>query len=129
MALMIHLYAHFEHLEGKKKRTTASVPASYATHEYKLVKRGSTEVGQLCHASFSRRAGERQLGPGSGALGDDAAAEAEELGRATAGRRGDTAGLLDETLLVDETAEILLVETPPGERLDGALKLEQGEAR
>src|SRR5258708_2585946 len=112
---MIHLYTHLEHLD------------SYATYEYKSVKHGPAEVGQLCHASVSRRAGERQLGSGSGALGDDGAAEAEELRGAAAGCRGNAPGLLDETLLVDEAAEILLVEAPPGERPDGSLELGQGE--
>src|SRR5258707_15291705 len=76
---------------------------------------------------LSGRARQRQLGPGDGALDEDLAAEAIELGRAAAGLGRDRAGLLDEALLIDEAPEILLVEPPPGERLDGTLQLQEGK--
>src|SRR5260370_5516112 len=76
---------------------------------------------------LSGRPRQRQLGPGDGALDEDLAAEAIELGRAAAGLDRDRAGLLDEALLIDEAPEILFVEPPPGECLDGTLQLQEGK--
>ena len=70
---------------------------------------------------LSGRTRQRQFGPGDGALDEDLAAEAIELGRAAAGLGRDRASLLNEALLIDEAPEILLVEAPPGKRLDGTL--------
>src|SRR4030081_3245953 len=42
-----------------------------------------------------------------------------------AGRGADLAGFLDEPLLLDETAKILLVQPDPGQRLDRALQLQK----
>src|SRR6478752_497100 len=111
---MIHLYAHLEHLEGKKRNgRQPSASSSYAIYEYKTVKRGLPDTEQPCHAPCSGRTGERQLGSGRCTLGDDLAAKTEELGRSPAGRRRHRAGLLDQPLLIDEAAEILLVQPPP----------------
>src|SRR5207237_6344891 len=46
-----------------------------------------------------------------------------------ASRRADLAGFLDKTLLLDQPAEILLVHSDAGERLDGPLQLQQREGR
>ncbi len=58
----------------------------------------------------------------------DLAAEAHQFGRPAAGLRRHAARLLHQALLLDEPAEILLVQPPPGQRLDRALQLQQGEA-
>src|SRR5262249_24871208 len=79
-------------------------------------------------ASRSARARERQLGPGHRALKQDLAAEPDQLGRTAAGLRRNLAGVLDQALLIDQPAEILLVEPLSGERLDGALEGKQREA-
>src|SRR5206468_1982 len=55
------------------------------------------------------------------------AAEAHEPRRPAAGRGADLAGFLDETLLLDEPAEILLVQPDTGECLDGSLQLQERE--
>src|SRR5215831_1433994 len=70
--------------------------------------------------------GKRQLAAADGALDHDLAAEAVELGRAAAGGGGDSAGLLDQSLLVDQAAEVLLVQRPAGQRLNTALQLQEG---
>ena len=77
-------------------------------------------------ARLAHQAGrdKRQLGPGDGALEQHLAPEPEQLGRPAAGRVGNLAGFLDQALLVDQPAEILLVQPLPGERLDGALQLQ-----
>src|SRR5215831_19021742 len=70
---------------------------------------------------------ERQLGAGDGPLEQEIAAEPDQLGRTTSGLRRDVAGILDQSLLVDQSAKILLVELPSGERLNGALERQQRE--
>src|SRR5262245_21534487 len=61
------------------------------------------------------------------ALAQDVAPEAEQLGRAPSGLGVELAGPLDQAGVLDQTAEVLLVETHAGERLDDPLELEQGE--
>src|SRR5216683_2884197 len=55
------------------------------------------------------------------------AAETNQPRRPAAGGGADLAGFLDETLLLDQPAEILLVQPGAGKRLDGALQLQQRE--
>src|SRR5436190_11431620 len=64
---------------------------------------------------------------GRGALEQHLAAEAHEPRRPAAGRGADLAGFLDQTQLLDEPTEILLVQPDTGERLDGALQLQERE--
>ena len=58
------------------------------------------------------RANKRQLGAGKGAFLQHVRAEAEQLGRPAAGASA-IAGLLDQLLLLDQAAEILLVQERP----------------
>ena len=53
----------------------------------------------------------------------DLAPEAHEPRRAASGFGADPTGLLDQTLLLDETPKILLVQPHPRQRLDRALQL------
>src|SRR5690348_12359145 len=78
-------------------------------------------------ATRSDRTGKRKLAAAEGALEHDLAAEAVELGRTTARPGGDRAGLFDQALLVDQPAEVLLVQASSGQRFDCALELQQGE--
>src|SRR5207248_4574505 len=66
---------------------------------------------------------------GGGTLEQHLAAKAHEPRRPAASRRADLAGFLDKTLLLDQPAEILLVQSDAGERLDGPLQLQQREGR
>src|SRR5689334_524006 len=70
---------------------------------------------------------EGQLGAGDSAFEHDLAPEAMELGRPAAGAGGNGAGLLDQALLLDQAAEVLLVQRSAGQRLDPALQLAQRE--
>lgn len=54
-------------------------------------------------------------------------AEAEQLGRPSDGVGGHCASLFNEFLLLDEPAEVLLVDQPACERFNTALQLQQGE--
>ena len=58
-----------------------------------------------------------------------AVAEAEQLGRAADGLSGDCASLLNELLLLDQAAKILLVHQSACKRFNIALQLQQGEFR
>src|SRR5690349_9618717 len=69
--------------------------------------------------------GGAQAQAGGGSFEQYLAAEADEAGRAAAGAGADLAGLLDQPLLLDETAEILLVQPRPGQCLDRALQLQE----
>src|SRR5947209_4233865 len=87
----------------------------------------SVFIASRASVGRSDRAAERQLAAAEGALEHDFAAESVELGGAAAGFGRDRAGLLDQALLVDQAAEVLLVQRPAGQRLDRALQLQQGE--
>ncbi|MNL69761.1 hypothetical protein D3C87_1946630 [compost metagenome] len=50
---------------------------------------------------------------------------AEKLRRTAAGLAGHLSGFLDQLLLVNQPAEIRLVQGQPGERLDGVLQLQK----
>ena len=65
--------------------------------------------------------------PGRRPLPQHLPAEAKQLGRPAAGAGVDPTGPLDEPGLLDQPAEVLLVEADPREGLDDALELEQGE--
>ena len=52
----------------------------------------------------------RKFGSGDRPLGQHRVAETEEFGRPPAGVGGDCAGFLNEFLLLDQAAEVLLVE-------------------
>ena len=67
-------------------------------------------------------AGERELGAGDGALEQDLAAEAVELGRTAAGAGRHGARLFHQALLIDQAAEILLVQAASGQRFDRELE-------
>src|SRR6516225_6210167 len=54
-------------------------------------------------------------------------AQPQSRRRPAAGLSADPAGLFDQTLVLDETPEILLVQPHSRQRLDGALQLQQGE--
>ncbi len=54
-------------------------------------------------------------------------AEAEQLGRPPDGIGGHCASFFNEFLLLDQPAEVLLVDQPACERLNTALQLQQGE--
>ena len=56
-------------------------------------------------------------------------AEAKQLGGPPDRICGHCAGFLDQVLLLDQAAEILLVQPATGQRLDAALQLQQGEGR
>lgn len=70
-----------------------------------------------------------QFRSGNGALGQNAVAEAKQLGWPPASIGRHRTGFLDQFLLLDQPAKILLVHEPAGQRLDAALKLKQGETR
>ena len=61
----------------------------------------------------------------SRAFQQDFAAKADEAGWAAAGLGADPAGFLDKALLLDEAAEILLVQPHSGQGFDRALQLQQ----
>src|SRR5258708_6590774 len=86
-----------------------------------------------CHPKSSRHGRYAPPGAqaqtGSRALEQHLAAKADEARRPAAGRRADLPGFLDEALLLDEAAEILLVQPDTGERLDGALQLQQRDGQ
>ena len=67
----------------------------------------------------------RQFGAGNGALRKDLAPEPEQFRRTPAGIWGGFPRFLDEFLLFDQAAEVLLVDEPPGQRLDTALQLQE----
>ena len=75
------------------------------------------------------RRGARRRRPGAGAFEQNLASETHQSGRPSAGLDADPAGFLDQTLVLDEAAEILLVQPHPQKRLDGTLQLQQGERR
>src|SRR5947208_15476928 len=78
-------------------------------------------------ATGSGGAGEGQLAAAESPFEHDLAAEAIELGGTAAGFGRDRAGLLDQALLIDQAAEVRLVQRLAGQRLDCALQLKQGE--
>src|SRR5271166_4140005 len=73
--------------------------------------------------------GQRQLSSDDGALLSDSSAEAIGFGGATASVRNGLAGFLDKLLLLDQSAEIRLVNVKPSNRLDAPLQLQQRENR
>src|SRR5262249_3157411 len=79
--------------------------------------------------SRSSRARQRQLASDYGSLQDDLAAEAEELCRPAAGLVQHLARFLDERLLLDQAAKVLLVQLSTCKSLDGTLQLQQRERR
>ena len=70
-----------------------------------------------------------QAQAGGGAFEQDFAAKADEARRAAAGLGADPAGFLDQALLLDQAAEILLMQPHAGQRLDRALQLQQRKRR
>src|SRR5688572_20338545 len=70
----------------------------------------------------SNRARQGQLGSNQRPLEQNLAPETDQLGRAATGVGRDLSGLLDETLLIDQAAKILLVQTPPRKRFDSSLE-------
>ena len=58
---------------------------------------------------------------------ENGAAETEQFGRPSACILAGFAGFLDEFLLLDQAAEILFVNEPPGQSFDAALQLQQRE--
>src|SRR5262245_7222650 len=79
--------------------------------------------------SRSSRARQRQLASDYGSLQDDLAAEAEELCRPAAGLVQHLARFLDEHLLLNQPAKVLLVQLSTCKSLDGTLQLQQRERR
>src|SRR3954447_2706243 len=71
----------------------------------------------------------RELGSDNRPFRQYAMAEPEQLGGAADGVGGDCASFLNELLLLDQAAKILLVDQPACERLNTALQLQQGEFR
>src|SRR6516164_4996975 len=65
---------------------------------------------------------------GGGAFPQDLPPEMEQFSRAAPGRRRELAGALDQALILDQTAEILLVELDAGNGLHGSLQIKQREA-
>src|SRR5262245_50582648 len=109
--------------------TTGRSPGgSYAKSEYKSVKRHIAPAPARDAALLFRIARDGQTEARRQALERHFLAEAHLARRPSTGGADDATGLLDEALLLDEAAEILLVQANPGERLDGALQLEQREA-
>src|SRR6267154_41499 len=115
----------------RKSRAAGHRPAAaiYAADEdkvdYPAVKGLSSKSSR--HGRYAPPGAQAQTG--SRALEQHLAAKADEARRPAAGRRADLPGFLDEALLLDEAAEILLVQPDTGERLDGALQLQQREGR
>src|SRR5215472_8998086 len=68
-----------------------------------------------------------ELAADDGALGQDVAAEAVELGRAATCGSSDVTGFLHQLLLLDQATEVLLVQQPAGQRLHGPLQLAERE--
>ena len=102
-----------------------SIYCSYASAEHKEVKgQNPLAAGE----PFRGLSCQRQLAARDRPLRHHVAAEAEQLGRAATGLRGDFPGLLHEVLLLDQPAEVLLVQAPSGQRLHRVLQLEQREA-
>ena len=81
-----------------------------------------SRLSRLCHTTPGA-----QPQPGCRPFEHDLAAEAHEPRRPAAGLRADAAGLLDQALLLDQAAEVLLVQPHAGQRLDRALQLQQRE--
>src|SRR3954470_6492393 len=69
----------------------------------------------------------RELGSDNRPFRQHAMAEPEQLGRTADGVGGDCASFLNELLLLDQAAKILLVDQPACKRLNTALQLQQGE--
>ena len=103
-----------------QRKSRADGPAlRYAGYEDK----GDVKAGcARCSGRAVTPPRQPQLGPDDGALAQNLAPEPDEFRRPAAGLGEDLAGFLDQPLLVDEAAEILLVQPPPGKRLDGALE-------
>src|SRR5579864_5245027 len=74
------------------------------------------------------RPSDRQPRARIGPLAHDFAFETHELGGPPAAFRRDLPGFLDQALLLDEAAEILLMELEAGEGLDRALQPQEREA-
>src|SRR5258705_8476985 len=70
-----------------------------------------------------------KLGSGDRPFRQYTMAEPEQLGRAADGIGGDCASFLNELLLLDQAAKILLVHQPACKRFNTALQLQQGEFR
>src|SRR5690606_1928679 len=73
------------------------------------------------------RSASRQPQPRTGTLAAHVLPEFEQLGRASAGGGGEAAGAVDEPALLDEPAEVLLVEPQAHEGFDRPLQLRQRE--
>ncbi len=71
----------------------------------------------------------RELGSGDRPFRQHAVAKPEQFGGAADRVGGDCASFLNELLLLDEAAKILLVDQPACKRLNTALQLQQGEFR
>ena len=71
----------------------------------------------------------RELGSDNRPFRQHAMAEPEQLGGAADGIGGDCASFLNELLLLDQAAKVLLVHQPACKRFNTALQLQQGEFR
>ena len=71
----------------------------------------------------------RELGSDNRPFRQHGMAETKQLGRAANGVGGDCASFLNELLLLDQAAKVLLVHQPAWKRLNAALQLQQGEFR
>ncbi len=113
-------YTHFEHF-GVRKSRAGPARHSYAAYENKARKARSSRAVIMRRPARSRR-------PGAGR----SSSTSRRKRTSRAGRPPVAAliaaGLLDQPLLLDEPAEILLVQPHAGQRLDRALQLQQGES-
>src|SRR5438552_3105264 len=87
--------------------------------------RACATLGRGRHPSGSSPPAESQSG--RRALGEDLTAETEKGGRPTAGCGRGLAGRLDQRRTLHQAAEILLVQEPAGNRLDGMLQFGERE--
>ena len=121
-------YAHNEHIKVRRKaglRRTSGL--SY--NEHYRVKRphsaGAADARRTARGQVTPGAQARQPHPRRRALAQDLAAEAEQLGRPAAGLDVELAGAFDQAAVLDQAAEVLLVQPNAGQGLDDALELER----
>src|SRR5947207_335106 len=93
---------------------------TYARYEHKCCQAIVT-IGQVpCSSGRTVDAlGQGQLAARDGPLQQHIAAKAEQLGRPARRAHRELAGLLDQILLLDQAAEVLLVQPAPGQGLHG----------
>src|SRR5215470_20184492 len=90
---------------------------------------GMTPMGMSIRVIALGWTRQRKFSPDNSPLEQHVAPEPEQLGGPTACLRRNVSAIFDQSLLVDQPAEILFVQSLSGERLDRALQLKQCEFR